>query len=41
MFLRGKAVFFKGRAVVQSSKISTLFAVYIGLLILDISFTIS
>ena len=40
MFLRGKAVFFRGGAVVQSFKISTLFTAYIGLLVLGISFTV-
>ena len=41
MFLRGRAVFFRGRAIVQSFKISALFAIYIGLLVLGISSTVS
>ena len=40
MFLRGKAVFFRGRVVVQSSKISALFTACIGLPVLGISSTI-
>ena len=39
--LRDRAVFFRSKVVVQSSKISTLFAVYIGLLVLSTFFTIS
>ena len=41
MFLRGKVVFFRGRAVVQSFKIFALFAAYIGSPVSGISFTIS
>ena len=40
VFLRGRAVFFRGRAVVQSFKISALFTACIGLLVLGISFTV-
>ena len=41
MFFRGRTVFLRGKAVVQSSKISALFTTYISLLVLGISFTVS
>jgi hypothetical protein len=41
VFLKGKAVFLRGRVVVQSSRISALFTVYISLLVLGTSSTIS
>jgi hypothetical protein len=39
--LKGRAVFLRNKVVVQSFKISALFTVYIGLLVLGTSFTIS
>ena len=41
MFFKNRAVFLKDKVVVQSSKISTLFTIYISLLVLDISSTVS
>jgi hypothetical protein len=38
---RGKAVFLKGKIVVQSSRISALFTVYIGLLASGTSFIVN
>ena len=39
--LKSGAVFLRGKAVVQSSKISTLFTTYIGLLVSNTSLTVS